>query len=195
MEKTGNKYPVKKYPIIGACGLYCGLCPNYHSTGPSRCPGCCGPDFFQKHPTCRFITCAVKQKGMETCAQCAEWATCPKVGRLFEFASRGDSIISYKPVADNFAYIQKYGIEELASLVQKKQEVLTHLLTNYNDGRSKSFYCTSCQLLPLDRLKETVSEAEKQVDKNTTIKGKTIIMRSAIGKLADELKIELKLRK
>ncbi|TET26129.1 MAG: DUF3795 domain-containing protein, partial [Dehalococcoidia bacterium] len=54
-----DKYPLKKYPIVGACGLNCGLCPRYYTQGTSRCPGCCGPDFWQKHPGCAFITCCV----------------------------------------------------------------------------------------------------------------------------------------
>ena len=24
-----DKHPVKQYPIVGACGLNCGLCPRY----------------------------------------------------------------------------------------------------------------------------------------------------------------------
>jgi hypothetical protein len=40
--------PVKIYPTIGACGLDCGLCTRYYTVGPSRCPGCCGPDSFTK---------------------------------------------------------------------------------------------------------------------------------------------------
>ena len=58
-----RKYPIKKYPTIGVCGLDCGLCPRYYTIGPSRCPGCAGPDFFNKHPSCSFITCCVKKIG------------------------------------------------------------------------------------------------------------------------------------
>jgi len=105
-----NKYPLKKYPVVGACGLNCGLCPRYHTEGTSRCPGCCGPDFWQKHPGCAFITCCVKRRNLETCAQCVDWAECEKVTRLLDSARYHDSFISYKPLAGNFAFIQKNGL-------------------------------------------------------------------------------------
>jgi len=37
-----------------------------------RCPGCCGPEFFNKHPSCSFITCCVKRNDLEVCAECDE---------------------------------------------------------------------------------------------------------------------------
>lgn len=64
--------PVKRYPTLAACSLGCGLCPRYYTVGKSRCPGCCGPGFGKKHPTCSFITCSVKKRGLETCGECAE---------------------------------------------------------------------------------------------------------------------------
>ncbi len=68
MKQTNSdlkKYPTRKYSTIGVCGLDCGLCPRYYTVGTSRCPGCCGPDFFNKHPSCSFITCCVKKKDLE----------------------------------------------------------------------------------------------------------------------------------
>jgi len=190
-----DKYPLKKYPIVGACGLNCGLCPRYHTEGTSRCPGCCGPDFWQKHPGCAFITCCVKQRNLETCAQCVDWTECEKVTKLLESAKYQDSFISYKPLAANFAFIQKNGIEEFARLELEKLEFLKYLLNTYNEGRSKSFYCTSCQLIPLDKLKEVLASVEMRTTEDTSIKEKAKIVRAAIGNTADTLQIDLKLRK
>jgi hypothetical protein len=91
-----NNYPVKKFPDIGVCGLDCGLCPRYHSDSKSKCTGCCGEGFWEIHPPCSFITCAVKQKGLEACAQCKESQDCAKFARLHEAAEAHDSFISYK---------------------------------------------------------------------------------------------------
>ena len=121
-----NRYPLKKYPMVGACGLDCGLCSRYYTEGPSRCPGCCGPDFWEKHPGCAFITCCVKRRNLE---------------------------------------------------------------------HSKSFYCTSCQLIPLDKLKEALTDAEVKIAEATDIKEKARIVRVAISNLADTLQIDLRLRK
>ena len=190
-----NKHPLKKYPVVGACGLNCGLCPRYHTEGTSRCPGCCGPGFWQKHPACGFITCCVKQRNLETCAQCVDWASCERVARLFESAKCQDSFISYRPVAANFAFIQKNGIEEFARLEMEKQKFLRDLIDNYDDGRSKSFYCTSCQLMPSDKLKEALAGAKTKIAEDAAIKEKAKIVRAAISNLACNLQIDLKLRK
>lgn len=190
-----DKYPLKKYPIVGVCGLNCGLCPRYHTEGASRCPGCCGPDFWQKHPSCGFITCCVKKKGLETCAQCVDWEECEKVAKLLDSAKYNDSFISYRPLAANYAFIQKNGIEEFIRLETEKQKFLRHLIDNYDEGRSKSFYCTSCQLIPLDKLREALVDAETKIIEATDIKGKAKIVRAAISRIADSLQIDLKLRK
>ena len=190
-----DKYLLKKYPIVGACGLNCGLCPRYYTEGKSRCPGCCGPDFWQKMAACGLVTCCVKKRSLETCAQCVDWAECEKVAKLLDSAKHRDSFISYKPIAANFAFIQKYGIEEFVRLEIEKQEFLRHLIDNYNDGRSKSFYCTSCQLIPLDKLREALEDAEVKVTQATDIKEKAKLVREAISNMADSLQIELKLRK
>ena len=190
-----DKYPVKKYPIVGACGLNCGLCPRYHSGGTSRCPGCCGPDFRQKHPSCGFITCCVKRRNLETCAQCADLAGCDRAARLLESAKHRDSFLSYRPVAANFDFIKNHGIEEFVRLETEKLGLLKYLIENYDDGRSKSFYCTSCQLVPLDKLKEALANAEAEIIRDTAIQEKAGTVRAAIDNMADKLRIDLKLRK
>ena len=190
-----EKYPLKKYPIVGACGLNCGLCPRYYTEGTSRCPGCCGPGFWQKMPGCGFITCCVKKKGLEACAQCVDWEECDRVVRLLDSAKYKDSFISYRPVAANFAFIQKTGIGEFARREVEKQKFLRHLIGNYDEGRSKSFYCTSCQLIPLEKLKEALADAEIKMTEATDIKDKAKIVRLAISRIADNLQIDLKLRK
>ena len=190
-----DKYPLKKYPIVGACGLNCGLCPRHHTQGESRCPGCCGPDFWQKHPGCGFITCCVKKGHLETCAQCGDWAECARVARLLDWARHRDSVISYKPLPANYAAIQKNGIEEFARLEMEKQNFLRRLIDNYNDGRSKSFYCIACQLIPLDKLRQALADAETKMGEDADIKEKAKLTRAVINNVADSLQIDLKLRK
>jgi hypothetical protein len=189
------KYPLKKYPVVGACGLNCGLCPRYHTEGASRCPGCCGPDFGQKHPSCGFITCCVKHRGLETRALCADWAGCERVAKNLAAAEHSDSFISYRPLAGNLAFIRENGIEEFVRWEMAKQELLEYLINNYDEGRSKGFYCTSCQLIPLDRLKEALADVEVKITADTDIKEKAKLVRAAVSNLADALQIDLKLRK
>lgn len=63
----------RAYPEYAACGLNCGLCPRYHTQGTSRCPGCGGPGFYHKHPSCAIINCGQRHGGVEYCVLCGEF--------------------------------------------------------------------------------------------------------------------------
>ena len=117
------------------------------------------------------------------------------MARLVDSAKSYDSFISYKPLAASFAFIQKYGIEEFARLENEKQRFLRHLIDSYDEGRSKSFYCTSCQLIPLDKLREALADAETKLTKDAESKERAKLVRAAISNVADTLQIDLKLRK
>jgi hypothetical protein len=117
------------------------------------------------------------------------------VAGLVDSAKYHDSFLSYKPLAANLAFIQKYGIEEFARLENEKQTFLRHLIDNYDEGRSKSFYCTSCQLIPLDKLREALADAETKITEDAENKERAKLVRAAINNLADNLQIDLKLRK
>ena len=190
-----SERPLKRYPFVGACGPDCGLCPRYHITGSSRCPGCAGQGFEQKHPACGFITCCVKQKHLESCAECPHWASCQRVKRVIEAAQQTDSFISYRPLAANFTLIQEHGIEEFARREMAKMELLGYLLERFDEGRSKAFHCTSCQLLPLDMLKATVAEAETEMNEGADVKERARLVRAAISRLAGALNVDLRLRR
>ena len=146
-------------------------------------------------PGCGFITCCVKKKGLETCAQCVDSDGCERVAKLLSSARCQDSFLSHRPIEANFSFIREHGIEEFAHLEMEKQEFLRHLLANYDEGRSKSFYCASCQLVPLDRLRRAFKDAEAELTWDTDVKEKAKALRAAISRTAESLGIELRLRK
>ena len=189
-----EKYPVKKYPIIGACGLDCGLCPRYHSGGAKPCPGCCGEGFWERHPSCPYITCCVKQRGLEACGECNELEFCPRVMRNVEAAKRADSFVSYRTLSGNLELIQKRGLKTAVKRLQEKVEFLRLLISDHDDGRSKGFYCLCVQLLPLDKLKTALAEANKQMTSKMTAKEKTKLVREGFNGLAGKIGVEIKLR-
>ena len=88
-----SERPVKAHPTLGCCGLDCGLCPRYYTVGASRCPGCCGPGFFEKHPSCGYITCCVKRKNLEVCSQCDEFPCSRFAPWLFTITEEDDEQI------------------------------------------------------------------------------------------------------
>ena len=185
---------VKKHPFVGACGLPCGLCPRYHSGGEKPCPGCCGPGFWERHPSCPTITCCVKQHGLEVCGECNELEFCPRVLRNLEAAKRADSFISYRTLPFNLTEVKERGIKAAADSLQERIEFLRLLIREHDDGRSKGFYCLCVQLLPLDRLKSALAGAQQQMTTGLTPKEQTRLVREGFGKLADEMRVELRLR-
>jgi hypothetical protein len=154
----------KNYPTIGVCGLDCGLCPRYYTVGSSRCPGCCGPEFFSKHPTCSFITCCVKKKNLEVCAECSEFP-CFKFKRDDEYQQlkESSSYPSYKKVMPNLYFIKEHGIEKFVGQQRKRIKLLETMIANFNDGRSRSFYCKSAALLDLTTLENLLHKAIQKI--------------------------------
>ena len=177
--------PVKTHPTIGACGLDCGLCPRYYTVGPSRCPGCCGPDFFNKHPSCSFITCCVKKRNLEVCAECSDFP-CSKFKSEEEYQQleESSSYPSYKKVMPNLNFIKKHGIEKFVEQQKKRVIVLETMIENFDDGRSRSFFCKAATLLDLTSLENSlVTASEKIISNRTILKPKQKFSRASLTKL------------
>ena len=133
--------------------------------GTSRCPGCCGPEFFSKHPSCSFITCCVKRRGLEICAECSDFP-CSKFKSEEEYQQlkESSSYPSYKRIVPNLNSMKEHGIEEFARQQRKRIELLERMLADFDDGRSKSFYCRSAGLLDLATLENAVDRAIQKVE-------------------------------
>ena len=183
---------LKRFPTIACCGLDCGLCPVYYTKGPSRCPGCYGPDFSNKHPSCSIITCCVKKKSFETCGECEDFP-CQKL-KIWDLT---DSFISHKKSLVNLREIKKIGLEKFMQQQKKRIDFLEFALNDYNEGRSKSFYCIASALLSISFL-ESCKKTLKQKMSNENIrniKEKSKMLKDILNKGAKEEGVELKLRK
>lgn len=155
---------VKKYPTIAVCGLDCGLCPRYYTAGTSRCPGCGGPNFLNKHPSCSFITCCVKKKNLEVCALCSEFPCSKfKSDKEYKEVKESSSYPSYKKVMGNLNFIKKNGIEKFMEHQKKRIKLLETMIKNFDDGRSRSFFCKAVIFLDLSRLTSSLDEAGQKI--------------------------------
>ena len=181
--------------LAGVCGLYCGLCPRYQSKAPSRCLSC---HLGEQHSYCSVYRCCVTKRGLFTCADCDEYA-CERLLRVLGVEEGLDSFISHKPALPNLNRIREAGLETYLEEQRERRLLAEHLLANYNEGRSMSFYCVACALMPPDLICQAISEMEtmlasKQVD-DSNLKAKAKAMRSSIQGLASQAGIDLKLRK
>ena len=183
------KYQTKKYPTIGICGLDCGLCPRYYTVGASRCPGCAGPDFFNKHPSCSFITCCVKKKGLEVCAECSEFPCSKfKSNEEYQQLKESSSYPSYKKVMPNLNFIKEHRIEKFIGQQKKRIKLLETMIENFDDGRSRSFFCRAATLLRLIDLKSSLDKATQKIKtdniKQNDVKNKAKILKAILNEIA-----------
>ena len=185
---------LKQYPTIACCGLDCGLCPTFYIKGPSKCPGCYGPNFIKKHPSCSIITCCVKKKHFETCAECKDFP-CEKLKDWDKY----DSFICHRKSISNLIFIQENSLKEYLDQQEERIELLKIMLNEYNEGRSKSFYCISTALMDILDLKKALKESEQQIEKDnvesTDIKTKSKILKYILNRKAKQKGILLKLKK
>lgn len=185
----------KKFATLGCCGLDCGLCPRYHAEGTSRCPGCGGDGFEDKHPSCSFITCCVKKKNLEVCAECDDFP-CMKFDKE---TGETDSFITHRRVMLNQNFIREHGITVFIQQQNERMCVLKKMLQLYDDGRSKSLYCLATTLLTLKSLNEAIIRVEAKIKEKSIdqddIKSKARTLKEILDRFAEAEKEELRLRK
>ncbi|MHC4556489.1 MAG: DUF3795 domain-containing protein [Planctomycetota bacterium] len=177
--------------LAGCCGIYCGLCPRYQSKAASKCPGC---KILSLQLSCKLYNCCVKINGLVTCIDCGEFP-CDKYENFFEF----DSFVSHRVCLPNLQHIKKVGFTKWLREQSKRRQTLENLLDHYNEGRSCSFFCISTALMPPALITKAISQAQKRVVaaqiRDSDIKAKAKIVRSAIQDHATKAGIDLKLRK
>ena len=182
----------RKYPIYSLCGLNCGLCPNYHSTGSFICSGCGGKSFYKVHPKCSSITCGIT-KDIEYCHECDEFP-CSKYAHL-DNEIIYDSFISYQNVKNDIEKVKNIGIDSYCDEQNEKIKVLKYLLDNYNAGRQKSFFCVAVNLLELQDIKSTLEKIGSLINDDMNLKTKSKIAVDEFKTTANQRNIDITLVK
>jgi len=179
----------RKYPLFSACGLNCGLCPRYYTDGNSKCPGCGGENFSEKHCSCSILPC-IQRKGIEYCYLCEEYP-CKKYDKWEK-----DSFITHQNMMKDFEKAKNIGINGYKKELNEKIKLLNDLLLNYNDGRRKSFFCIAVNLLELSDIKCVMRKLNKDTKSNDlSIKEKSNIAVKLFEAIAKEKDIVLKLNR
>lgn len=143
---------------------------------------------------CPFITCALKRKGIEFCWECEESNTCEKWKKHREVGKKSDSFKCYQTLEEDISFICENGIDEFEKIQKQREYLLKEILKDFNEGRSKSYYCIAATVLELGELKKALNQAKKESD-GLNIKEKSKIFHSILDSIALEKKHYLKLRK
>ena len=160
---------VEEIDLAGCCGIFCGLCTKYQSKAPSRCIGC---RLGEQHSWCSIYKCCVVKKDLVTCIECDEYPCERYVRRKW-----GTDQMS-RMAEISLEQIKETGMEAWLEEQRKRRLLVEELLENYNDGRSMSFYCLSCTLMPLDLLNEALIEIKAMSIDDSDIKAKAKVLKS-----------------
>ncbi len=174
----------RQYPLFSLCGLNCGLCPMYLN---NNCPGCGGGE---GHQSCAIVRCSQQHGGIEYCYMCGEYP-CERYDGVTDF----DSFITHRNMIKDFDKAKNVGLDAYQSALNEKVEILRALLDNYNDGRRKTFFCISVNLLDLQDVKCVVKQIIAETKSDTTVKERSTLAVNLFKAMAEKRNIVLKLNK
>lgn len=130
--------------LLSLCGLNCGLCPMLLGT---HCGGC-----GNGNQSCKIAKCSLEHDKVEYCYECRQYP-CEKYQQIEEY----DSFITHRRKKADLEKAQRIGIAQYNLEQQEKTQILSYLLSNYNDGRRKNFFCVAVNLLELSEIQEASS--------------------------------------
>ena len=154
--------------------------------GGNGCGGC-----GNGNQSCKIAKCSLAHGEIEYCYECKQYP-CEK----YQHIDKYDSFITHRRRNADLERAQSMGIEQYNAEQQEKIQILSHLLSNYNDGRRKNFFCVAVNLLELSELQEAL----KQIQSNDELsalpfKAQCSYVVEVLQKIADKKNIELKLIK
>jgi hypothetical protein len=100
----------------------------------------------------------------------------------------------YQTLEHDISFIQERGISEFERIQKQREHLLKEMLTNFNEGRSRSFYCIAATVLDVEELKEACTRAQKE-SYGFDVKGKSKVLHSILADLAEKKGYRLTLRK
>ncbi len=99
----------------------------------------------------------------------------------------------------NLDFIKEQGIKKFIEQQKKKMKLLETMIENFDDGRSRSFFCKAVDLLDLTSLESALDEAIQKIKldyiKPDDIKIKAKILRSILNEIALKEEVELAKKK
>lgn len=171
--------------VLSLCGLPCALCTMRLG---NHCPGCGGGPGNQ---SCHIAKCSLGHGGVEFCFECSEYPC-----KIYQDIEHYDSFISHQCQVRRLNDARDRGSAIVTEELVRRRKILDNLLANHNDGRHKSYYCIATSLLPLEELKNALEELEQLPSfQDGTIKERISMISDSFNKLANQYRIELKLRK
>jgi len=106
-----------------------------------------------------------------------------------------DSFVTHRNTITNLKSIKKNGYDAFIKQQKMRIQLLEELIEKYDDGKSKSFYCLSAALLPIDELKQAIVKNISQKETGYDKKQQAKALKNAFNNIAEKNKVELIYRK
>ena len=94
-----------------------------------------------------------------------------------------DSFKCYQTLERDIAFIEQYGVEKFEQTQKARECLLREMLTEFNEGRSKSSFCIAATVLTVDELKDVIQRA-RQASDGLDLAGKSAAIHALIDELA-----------
>jgi len=95
----------------------------------------------------------------------------------------------------NLNFIKGHGIKKFIGQQKKRIKLLEIMLNNFNDGRSRSFFCKATALLDLTSLTSSLDKATQKIKtdkiRQNDVKNKAQILKEVINEIALKEGLEL----
>lgn len=175
---------VREDQMFSLCGLKCALCTMHLD---HYCPGCGGGEGNQ---SCKIARCAMRHGGYEYCYECSQYP-CGHYPKVEEY----DSFITHRHRLQDMERMKEIGRDAFHDELKEKAEILQVLLTNYNDGRRKTFFCMAVNLLDLKDVHEIMNCVKTMDLDELSAKEKSAKVVYLFKIRSEQRNIELKLRR
>ena len=119
--------------------------------------------------------------------------SCEKLRKHKAFSRCHDSFVCYQKLEDNII-IAKENLTRFERDQEKRENLLREMLNEFNEGRSKSYYCIASTICEIEDLERIIDTAKTQ-SIGLGIKEKCKILHRLLSELAQEKGLLLKLRK
>ena len=173
----------RKNQLFSLCGLNCGLCPMLLG---KHCGGC-----GNGNQSCKIAKCSLEHGKVEYCFECEDYPC-----KQYQYIDEYDSFITHRRQKSDLEKAKSIGVERYTLEQKKKTQILSYLLSNYNDGRRKNFFCVAVNLLELSELQEVIKQLQSNKELlSFPIKEQSLYVVEKLQKIADKRNIKLKLIK
>jgi hypothetical protein len=95
---------------------------------------------------------------VEFCWDCRTNETCEKWINHRAAGKKQDSFKSYQKLEDDIGLIKDQGLGAYNQLQKARESRRLKFLTEFNDGRSRSYYCIAVTVMTLDELDGALEE-------------------------------------